>query len=74
MRATDPTMVFIGYAFEFFIIFVMVWLVLFFMALPIGMGKEEETGRGADVKKKLLYSALVSLVIGGIIYWITKSL
>lgn len=73
MRATDPITILIGQAFEFFIVFVMVWVVLFFMALPIGMGKEEATGKAADVKRKALYSALISAAISGIIYYITKS-
>ena len=51
----------------------MVWTVFFFMALPIGMGKEEEKGQGKDVKKKALYSALVALVVSALIYYISKS-
>ena len=67
MRATDPTIIFVSHAFEFLLTFVMVWTVLFFMALPIGMGKEEKTGQGKDVKRKALYSALVSAGISGVI-------
>lgn len=69
MRATDPTIVFVGHAFEFFLTFTMVWTVLFFMALPIGMNKEEKMGKSADVKRKALYSALVSASISAIIFY-----
>lgn len=73
MRATDPIIAIIGNSFEFFLIFTMVWTVLFFMALPIGMGKEEQTGKSADVKRKALYSALVSAGISAIIYYLMNS-
>lgn len=73
MRATDPIVAIVGNAFEFFLIFTMVWTVLFFMALPIGMGKEEKTGKSSDVKRKALYSALVSFGISGIIYYLMNS-
>ena len=69
MRATDPTIIFVSHAFEFLLTFVMVWTVLFFMALPIGMDKEEKTGQGKDVKRKALYSALVSTGISGVIFY-----
>ena len=74
MRATDPTIIFISQAFEFFLVFVMVWTVLFFMALPIGMGKEEEKGQGKDVKKKALYSGLLALIISAVIQYVSKAL
>ena len=70
MRATDPTIVFVGHAFEFFLIFVMVWTVTFFMALPIGMGKEEQMGKSADVKRKALYSAFVAVVIAAVLFFL----
>ena len=73
MRATDPIIIFVLHGFVFFLVFVMVWNVFFFMALPIGMGKEEEKGQGKDVKKKALYSALVALVVSALIYYISKS-
>ena len=72
MRATDPSVILISQVFQFFLTFVMVWTVLFFMALPIGMGKKEKTGRGSDVKKKALYSIAAALVVSGIIYYIIE--
>jgi hypothetical protein len=69
MRATDPIITIIGNAFEFFLTFTMVWTVLFFLALPIGMGKEEKMGKSADVKRKALYSALVSASVSAIIFY-----
>ena len=73
MRATDPIIIFVSHAFEFFLIFVMVWTVFFFMALPIGMGKEEEKGRGKDVKKKAHCSASIALIVSALIYYINKA-
>lgn len=74
MRATDPTIIFISNAFEFFLTYVMVWTFFFFMALPIGMGKEEEKGQGKDVKKKALYSGLIALLVSAIIQYVSKAL
>lgn len=73
MRATDPIIFYISESFEFFLTFVMVLMVVFFMALPIGMSKIKEEGRGEHVKKKALYSGVLSLVIAAIIFYLTKA-
>lgn len=71
MKPTDPIVQAAAKGFEFFLVFTMVWVVLFFMALPIGAGREEVTGTAAHVKRKALYSALLALALSAL-YFLLK--
>ena len=75
---SSPYLIFVGDAFTFFMIFVMVWLILFFMALPIGIKPEEHPEKGHAVEapsnplvaRKAGYSALLALVLSVVLYLI----
>lgn len=56
--------------FTYFIIFATIWVVTFFIALPIGV-KPGEDGipKNPNMKKKALYSALVAALIAAISFF-----
>ncbi len=62
------------------VVYVMVWWIVFFMALPINIRVEKaQKGHASSapinpaLRKKILYSSLVSLVLWGVICWALES-
>lgn len=63
-----------------FFIYLLVWWVVLFMMLPIGVERHEEDGKGFDrgapkvpnLKKKLVWTSIVSAIIVAIIWLLVE--
>lgn len=58
------------------VVYAMLWWIIFFMALPINI-KVSKTEKGhassapinPALKKKIVYTSLVTIVVWGLVYW-----
>ena len=59
------------------VVYICVWWVVLFMALQFGVRRDEAIGTGAPMvtglKKKIIITSLISLVLTGIIYGLIVS-
>ena len=64
-----------------FLVYLMVWMIIFFMSLPVGINVSENLELGnansapskTHLKLKILFSTLISIIPTSIIYWLIKT-
>ena len=64
-----------------FLVYIMVWMIVFFMSLPIGISVSENSEIGnansapnnTYLKRKVLFSTLISIIPTGLIYWLIET-
>jgi predicted secreted protein len=64
-----------------FLVYLMVWMIIFFMSLPIGInvsdnleiGNANSAPNKTYLKFKILFSTLISIIPTCIIYWLIKT-
>ena len=64
-----------------FLVFLMVWMIIFFMALPIGISVSRDSKLGnansaptkTHLKLKVLLCTIISLAPTYLIYWLVKT-
>ena len=64
-----------------FLVFLMVWMIIFFMSLPIGISvsRDSELGNAnsaptkTHLKLKVLFCTMISLAPTYLIYWLVKT-
>ena len=64
-----------------FLVFLMVWMIIFFMSLPIGISvsRDSELGNAnsaptkTHLKLKVLFCTIISLAPTYLIYWLVKT-
>lgn len=63
------------------VVFIVIWWLVLFMALPIGVRRDEAPEDGHDpgaprnpnLGKKIIGTTIVSIVLFGIVYWVIDS-
>ena len=66
---------------SFIVVFLVVWMILFFISLPVGVKVSEHHEKGfansapdkTNLKMKVITSFLVSFIPASIIYWIVEN-
>ena len=65
---------------SYIVVFLMIWMILFFISLPIGVNVSEQHEEGfansapdrTNLKIKVLISFLISFIPASLIYWVIE--
>ena len=65
---------------SYIVVFLMIWMILFFISLPIGVNVSEHHEEGiansapdkTHLKTKVIFSFLISFIPAALIYWVIE--
>ncbi len=65
---------------SYIVVFLMIWMILFFISLPIGINVSEHHDEGlansapdkTNLKTKVIISFLISFIPASLIYWVIE--